>query len=207
MSTWAGDGDDPGGTPAVKSHRPLARSPTSDPVALGTGQRGGSPTSGLMNHRAATSTVPAPGTHPGARVPPGARRRTEGHRCPPPPGKPRRQRGVGSGREHPAPRICMLVIKTMRQSSLLPHQCESPEPAINALIDEAAQSRGRSELCRAGPRLQRGGDAEPGTMCSLTREYPQPQHPLHPLLPLPPQHPLHPLHPLPPPPPLHPEHP
>ncbi|XP_009463185.1 PREDICTED: granulocyte colony-stimulating factor [Nipponia nippon] len=57
----------------------------------------------------------------------------------------------------------------MRQSSLLPHQCESPEPAINALIDEAAQSRGRSELCRAGPRLQRGGDTEPGTMCSLTR--------------------------------------
>lgn len=44
----------------------------------------------------------------------------------------------------------MLVIKTMRQSSLLPHQCESPEPAINALIDEAAQNRGRSELCWAG---------------------------------------------------------
>lgn len=53
---------------AVKSHR----SPASDPVALGTGQRGGSPAGGLMSHRATAGTVPAPAAVPGPHWVPGS---------------------------------------------------------------------------------------------------------------------------------------
>ncbi|XP_071584362.1 granulocyte colony-stimulating factor [Heliangelus exortis] len=143
MPTWAGEGVKPG----RKSHCPLARSLA---VTL------------LVTVQPVNESPPAPSQHPpGARAAPGTHHLLKGHRCPLALGKPLGQHGAGSGRSPRVPMICMLVIKTLKQSALLPHRRESPGPAINVPIDEATQSPSRRHL-------PRGGEEKPGTMCTLT---------------------------------------